>query len=1040
MASDQTAVASERRYLSIVFVDLVGYTELSGLLDPEDLRVLQHRYHNLVLQVMERFGGFVAKFIGDGALVYFGYPTAHENDAERAVRASLELLERFPSLDTNLGDVTMPPLAARIGVHSGLVLIAPEMSSGGSVERGAVGEVVNVAARLQSEAQPNSLVVSEDTLDLLGNQFEYTPMQLRALKGVPRDIGLYQVSGARPGAPRSGATRHRGAPRMVGREAALARIRKRWDEVREDRRCRTVVVVGDAGIGKTRLVRELCATPELAEATILQVPCHELFASTPFYPIASFLWARTGLAVADGPAERAAKIATFLESLGLNTEENRQLVVNLLGLATGATTEAIASTPQMLKLKQGAFVLAALRRSAESLPIILWVEDTHWVDASSAELLREAAAELADMPILILITTRSFPRGPALPEADELVGLEQLHRADCVEIARAIPGAEALNEDTIARAVEAAGGVPLFVEQLVISLVDERSRPSSETTRPRGIPLPLTEMMSERLDRRPGTRRIVQAAACIGRSFTPSFLATLLQQEPQLLSSPLESLVDAELLFARRHGPEILYEFRHALLQRLAHESILQAERRAIHARIVSVLRAADGTRPTLPEVIAHHLTEAGQTVEAIGAWLQAAVGASQRSAHMEAIEHVLRGLELVVKLPNTADGRRLELNLRAVLVGSLIATEGATSDRVSECCRRGIELCQDGEPLPLFLAFAFGQFTFTNCRGHIDEAKAMARLFLARTEAVGSAPGRAVSHRMLGNLLFGQGEAATALAHFEASLRLCENEPDVATTQMFGQNSEVHTKSAFSLLLLVSGEVDRALAMGVGALRSADDLRHPHSMAIPLSYVGCWVFGLCGAAEQMARAAERLIALSDQHRLGMFRTLGIGQLGWARLHQGELSQAADALEHAVTTLDAIKWRLGLSGFLGCLADARRRLGQFAVAQDICRRALDVAPESSAKWFEPELMRIEALIAYDRHPGWPEPAIARLWEAAGHARSLGFPVLERRCLLSLRHCIGPASANTQAGERLRQLAHLDGLAQRVVVALGDYLS
>jgi class 3 adenylate cyclase/tetratricopeptide (TPR) repeat protein len=1038
MARETTLPSSfdaERRYLTIVFIDLVGYTPLSEQLDPEDLRVLQRRYQNLALTVMERFGGFVAQFQGDGIVVYFGYPVAHENDAERAVRASLEFLHRLQNLDPNVRDGSGFPLGARVGIHTGLALIGPELLSGGVAEFSAIGEAVNLAARLQAEAPAGCVVVSRETSQLVEGRFVFEDLGPRSIKGLSRKVVIYKVIGPIPTATRAGMAPGSGATPIVGRESSIERILNRWRIARAENRCQTVAVIGDAGIGKTRLVRELCSQPELAETSVLQANCHELFSNTPLYPLVSFLWARMGLTPEDEVSVRLQKVSTFLDELALNNPENVQLIASLLGLASMGAAESVAPTPLLLKRKQYDFVINILRIGARAQPTILWVEDAHWLDASSAELLREIVASLADVPLLVLLTRRSFPRGVALPDADEAVEIKQLSGPEALEIARSIPGAQTLPDALLNRAVEAAEGVPLFLEQFMISLIEEQQRAPDLLPKPSSVPLLLAEMMSGRLDRRPGARRIVQAAACIGRSFTPIFLAALLQQEPHAVAEPLQALVEAEILLPRRYGAEIRYEFRHALLQRIAYESMLQLERRTTHQGMVVVLRGASEPGQAPLEVMAYHLTEAGEFHEAIETWLRAGLYSAQRSAHIEAIEQLRSGLALLDKIPEQVRRRQLELNLQAALIGSIMATEGATSIRVSECCQRGLELCRQGEPTPLVLPFAFGQFTFTNCRGEVQEAASLARLFLSLAESAKSESGRVIGHRMLGTVLFGQGKVVEAKEHFELSLQLYSPERDAATTYQFGQSTEVHTKSALSSALFTLGEIDRALEVGADALQSADMLRHPHSTAIPLTYVGGWVFGLCEASANLMHEARRLIALSEQHRLTAFSGHGNGLLGWAFAQQGQLEKGAEYIERAIQILESIEFRLALSGFLALLADVRRRQGNLQAAETACARSVELLAASSFVWFEPELRRIEALILKEVSPKGSTAAEEALRRAVECAQTLGFPVFERRCLISLKQLLGPNHHDFELESRLKKLSYLGDLAQRVSIAM-----
>jgi len=428
---------SEHRFLTIEFIDLVGYTDLAERLDPEELGVLLRRYQRLALTTMERFGGFVAQAFGDGLLVYFGYPAAHGNDAERALLAALALLQGLRDLDTHVHGRTLPRLEARIGVHSGLVLIAQELvTSPGASEYGAVGEAVNLSARLQAEVPSGGIAISQETAELVEGLFECKSLGMKAIKGLSRKVEVFQVVRALPGTTRTESRLRRGAARMVGREAAIEQIVARWKVARDESRCQTVAVVGDAGLGKTRLMLELTSRAELVDGTLLQGQCHEIFASTPLYPTRMFLRGRAALTAEDEESVRLAKISGYLDEIGRNTEENRDLVANLLGVPGPDGGNAATATSQLLRQKQYAFIVSIFEQTARTRPVILWMEDTHWLDPSSADLLRDIVAASAKLPVLVVLTMRPFPKGPALPEIDETVQLEPLGLPDGLELAR----------------------------------------------------------------------------------------------------------------------------------------------------------------------------------------------------------------------------------------------------------------------------------------------------------------------------------------------------------------------------------------------------------------------------------------------------------------------------------------------------------------------------------------------------------------------------------------------------------------------------
>lgn len=1030
-AGSKRVAVPQRRYVSILFADLVGSTELSDQLEPEDLGVLMTRYQRVALATMERYGGFLARFSGDGVLVYFGYPVAHENDGERAVRAGLELIERLSRLDNTFGRQMLPKLEVRIGIHSGLVIFGPEMGSAGWFDHGAVGHTVNVANRLQGEAPPNTVVVSKETLELVEGLFDTEPLGVRKVKGIAQGISVHKVTRVRPGANRFGGRSRRGATQMIGRKRALDRLLRLWRQTGRESLGSTVYLVGQAGVGKTRLVAELCTQAELADANILQSNCLEVYSSTPLYPIGSLLWGRLALSVEEGEAIRSERVSAFLEELGINSSENQDIVAGLLGLAETSAREAAEPTSALTKRKQFSFLIDLVEQIARKRPTLIWIEDAHWMDASSAELLRGIAARLANAPILLLLTSRQLPEGGALP-ANDVIRLRPLVPRECLELAKCVPGAQMLPDELLSRAVKLSDGIPLFVEQLVLSFIDQGAGGSGLQGKRSQFPLALTEIMSSTLDRLGGGRRVVQAAACVGRPFTSDFLAALLQDGPTRVIEPLQALVDAEIFRSRQYGAAKRYEFRHSLLQRMAYDSMIESERRSIHGRIVDLLKSSASKRPVLSEVVAHHSTAAARFQDAIGAWFEAAASAARRSAHVEAIEHLRRGFALLGEIADPELRRQLELKFLAAQIGSLTSIKPATSREYSECCQRGIELCNAGPPTDMIFRFLFGQYNFAIATARLAEAASLAERFLALAGGDAYAQARVIGHRLLGMAVFGQGEMQRAREQFEFSVRLYSPDRDAIATYMYGMNPKIYSQSMLSFTLLCLGQVDEALKVGIEALKEADYLRHPHSTVLALGFVGGYVFGLCGAKHELMRFTRRLIAISEQHQLSHFRAIGQNKLGWALCQNGDFQQGISVLEPAIGALEAAEFRLALPFDLAILADAKRRVGDLEGATAVCARAVQMISDTGQKWIEPEVLRVAALTTLDLHPQEREKAEATLRRAVDCARALALPVFEVRCLSSLRDVLGEADGDVD--RRLKELARVSDLETRAAKA------
>jgi len=995
---------TDRRYLTIAFCDLVASTTLAEQLDPEELYRIQEAYRSLVVVTAKRFHGHVASFQGDGALIYFGYPIAHDRDAERAVRFGIALRESLPNLDLDVVAGSIGPLSVRIGIHSGLVLISPESGDGWHNDHAVVGQVVNIASRLQAEASANGIAISSETRDLIAGRFEIVFHGARSLKGLRDPVPIYgvvrEVSALGPLAT-NGAV----AGSLVGRQEPLSRLGDIYRETSASSKLRVVRLSGDAGVGKTRLGVEFVRQLGLPEGQVLAFQCSNLFSSTPLYPISSFL--RAGAARFGTEADA---IDGLLRTLGMtSTPEGREVLSTLIGKPSAN----ISLTPAQLKRRQFDLLLTMFAHAAQAGPLLVWVEDAHWVDPTTAELLETIVQRLANRPALLLITTRTYPRALGLPKSEAEIELGQLKPDESIAIARSVPGARCLDAAAIQRIITLAGGIPLFIEQL--TFVKVRSMEMPDSLPATGLPITLTETLSERLDRLPAARRTLQAVACFGRPITPEVLARVLDLPSAEAWDQLDALVRVELMRpASLEDRRPTYAFRHALLEQLAHESLTQSNRRALHDRIATVLSETE--TETLPEVIAHHLTEAGRFVDAVNAWRAAAVMATRRAADVEAISHLRRGLAVLERLPEAPSRDETELLLQAALIGPLVATAGPSSQDLLACCRRGTELAMAGPGSPLVFAFLYGQFTHDVTTGRISSAAALAERFIALSESRAYASGVVIGHRILGLALLARGEFRKAIAALRRAIALYVPERDEAITVTFGQNAKVNALAVLSLALFVVGDIDEALAAGAEAFALADRLNHPHTSAIAIAYVG-WVLGFCGAAELLQTEAERLMRIADEHGLRAFGTQGQALWGWARCQQGDLERGAASLERAIATFDQAGFQLTLPGFLIFLADAKRRLGLTQEATILLERARAVIDQSGEAWIETEYARQRVMLLRQSNI---DQSLAVLLSGAEYARSVGARTFERFCEVTMKSADGLApdeERKTQFAER-----------------------
>ncbi len=665
-----------------------------------------------------------------------------------------------------------------------------------------------------------------------------------------------------------------------------------------------------------------------------------------------------------------------------------------------------------------------LYRIAREWPTLLWIDDAQWLDPSTAELLSEGVTRLRNSPILIALTIRSGAQTPRLPPPQAVETLRELRRAEAVCLARSIPGAESISDELLALAVDASDGLPLFIEQLVLSMISNEQRQSHGAD----LPLTLAEVVSARLDQIGDGRRIVQAASCIGRTFTPVLLESVLSGVSTNVPKALEALVAAEILVPRHEGAESSYEFRHGLIERAARDSMLQTDRRAMHARIAETLHR----QPILPlpEIVAHHFTAAEEFAQAATAWLEAAAAAKKRSAHIEAIEHATRGIAAAQRIQDAKTRSALELNLQAGMIGPLIASSGPTSSQLEIACRRGMELCKLAEPSPLIFAFIFGHFVFANCRGRVVEALALARMFLRLAEQYKFPSGSVVGHRLVGICLLSQGDAEHAVHHLRESLDLYIPERDSATTDMFGQNTQVHSHSLLSLAFLCLGDIEQSVSNGFEALAAVDDVRnHPQSVALAISYFGCFVMGLAGATDLMLLNARRVINLCEEHKLKTSLIHAQAFLGWALCQRGDLRQGISLLERAIAEFDRANYQLSTTAFHAALADGKRRCNDLASADASARRALQIIESGSDHWLEPEVKRIAALVMRDAGRGAEAENMMRA--AVACAFKLHFPIFEQRALRTLQETLGDRT-DPDVKRRLRDLSPWDDVARKVI--------
>ena len=824
---------AERRQVSVLFCDLVASTALSTQLDAEDYRELIRAYQDACASVVARFDGFLAKFMGDGLLIYFGWPRAHEDDAERAVNAGLGILDAVESLTAVKG--TTP--AARIGIATGRVVVGDIVGEGASQEAAIVGEAPNLAARLQTIAEPNTIVIADLTHRLAGDLFECINLGARALKGFETPVTAWRVTGPRAIESRFEATRLRSLTPFVGRNEEIALLERRWS-----RACRgegqVVLLSGEPGIGKSRIVSAFRQRLGDEPHTLLRYQCSPYHTNSAHYPIIEELVLAAQIERVDQPDRKLEKLEALLALSGRPLAATIPLLAPLLSIPFSDRYEPVNVSPQRRKQLTLAALVDQLAGLAEHRPVLFHFEDAHWIDPTSRELLDLTIARTASLAALVIISFRSqfSPSWTSEPHVTS-IALSRLETHASAHLARQIRGAMLLSTGLANEIAVRADGVPLFVEEMtkaVLETVTAENR-AVDALPALAVPASIEASLMARLDHLGPGKEVAQIAAVIGRVFPHDVLAAVAMLDEASLEAALSRLVTAGLIYQRTLSGGLAYEFKHALVRDAAYQSLLKNRRQKLHARIADTLetRASEDVEP---ELLAHHYTEAGRTEQAIDYWLKAGQRAMQRSAHIEAERHLGKGLELLAGLPETQSRFRREIALENALGVCLMPTRGFGNPEVERAFARASELSERiDDARGLFVSLrGKGQYHFVS--GNLRTAREDARRVMALAEHMGEHDCLIEGHHLNWITLCYTGEFLAAQRHADEGMALYQRERDHHLTYTYsGHDPGVCCRSFAAMIQGQLGYPERANASAGEALALGEALAHPFSVAIAL-------------------------------------------------------------------------------------------------------------------------------------------------------------------------------------------------------------
>jgi class 3 adenylate cyclase len=999
---------AERRQLTVMFCDLVGSTALSTRFDPEDLREVISAYQRAVTEVVTGFDGFVARYMGDGVLVYFGYPRAHEDDTERAVRAGLRAIDIVGCLDVTA------KLEARVGIATGSVVVGDLIGQGSAQEQSIAGETPNLAARLQGIAAPGNLVIAASTRQQIGEFFDLEDLGPKQLAGFAEPQRVWRVLAESGEVSRFAALRSGRSP-LIGRDEEIELLLRRWKQAKTGEG-RVVLISGEPGIGKSRLTIALSEQIETEPRVRLRHFCSPHYHDSALHPFIIQLERAAGFARDDAVETKLGKLHALL--VPGTRDEDFALLSELLSLPSSAGD--LNLSPQRKREKLFHAFLSQLEAETQRRPVLMIVEDAHWIDATSRELLDLTVDRVRRLPVLLAITFRPEFQPPWAGRSHVTsLALNRLGERDGATLAQALAG-HTLSDDIAAEIAERTDGVPLFVEEMTKAVLESVARrdPVAKLTATASPPWPsvpatLQASLMARLDRLgSAAKAIAQIGAVLGREFAYEVIEPVAQRDPSELQAALAQLSDAGLLFCRGMPPHSSYLFKHALVQDAAYGMLLRPRRQELHARVAAVLEQdfADLIERQ-PELLAHHLTGAGDPERAFDQWLKAGLHAAARLAHLEAIGHFERGLATLAVLTKgpSRDEREIELQLARGL--SLFMAEGFGSAEAAKAYARARELAeQRGDSQQLFMA-VYGLWQSANGAGKIYECRKLSNR-LEQLTADRDELRLEAHHSAWATCLF-SGEPAAAREHSEAGRRIYDPERHRLLRELYGGHDPgacAHYIGAQANWLL--GFPEKGLALGHHALALAERIAHPFSLLATLQFNSMLHLERRepGLALQHLEAAE---ALAAEQRLGFVFEPQLLR-GAALTLQGDLAAAAARLREGLAG-PAGKARLRCYG-LARLADVLTRQGEHGAALAAANEGLSTAEETGHRQWEAALHRLSGIALRDLNR--LEEAEHAMQEALRVARRQQARAYELRAAVDLARLWGEQGRRSEAFELL----------------------
>jgi class 3 adenylate cyclase/tetratricopeptide (TPR) repeat protein len=1023
-SSGQDSLSAERRQLTVMFCDLVGSTALARKLDPEDLRDVTRAYQDACTAALERFDGFVARYMGDGVLTYFGYPRAHEDDAERAVRAGFGVVKAVQALRAVLAPEYGIELAVRVGIATGPTVVGDLVGEGASQESIVVGETPNLAARLQELAGPNEIILAPGTHRLAGGAFRYKDLGIRTLKGFDEPVRAWRVLSEQHVESRFEAARGRYLTPLVGRQEEIMLLHRRWERASSGEG-QIALISGEPGIGKSRLTEALIDQVAGEPHVRLRFQCSPHHINSALHPVVDQLMQEAGIEPQDSEGKKLEKVRKWLGGWSADVERDLPYIASLLSIASGE----LVSPRELHPLQQRKQTLAVLMRRITALcahqSVLCVIEDAHWIDPTTLERLDRLVELAEELPILVVVTFRRefVPAWVGAAHAT-LLAITRITRANSRTMVKAVAAGTNLPDSVVTEIVSKTDGIPLFVEELTRTVLDRReaqlptqSSVGSQVMSDLEIPATLHDSLMSRLDRLDSAKELIQIGAVIGREFSHELISAVSGTDERYLDEALTTICDSGLVDCRGTPPDARYTFKHALVQDTAYQSLLKRMRQEYHRRIASVLEERfPATTVNEPEVLAHHYMEARDERKAIEYLQAAGKQAVGLSANEEAVRQFDQALALLPAVGNESDQELLECELQLARGAALTGLRGYSHEAVRRTYSRAAHLCErTKQPERLFTALR-GLWNCHNMRAELEDGRALAERLMSLAERSEDRTRLLIACRVMGTSHITLGELEAANRYHTRGVEIYERDMHRPCIQEYGEDPGLwcYVYAAWTSDWL--GHRDRGLQQISTAIELAEQFPSRFVLAYTLACAALF-YQYRHDLTRTREYAERTAEVSREQGVAQQLAWAEVHLGWATAAEGAPDAGIARIRSGLDSWRAMGGQAALPHFLTLLADAYQRADRVDEGISAIDTAEEIVERTAHRTYEVEMHRQRAELLKTFGDGGAEKAEKAYLRAIEVARWQKARTLELRAAMGLSHLL-------QSRDRLREAHEL----------------